>query len=155
MKSEQEQNNVKKEKRKKFKRSAFHIGVNIFVGIFIGILVLLLLAIGFMQTSTFREYLRGKIIEEVNANVNGKFFLDEIDGTILTTIELKNFGFIQSGDTVIHATEFNSSLAIMPLFTKRILLKKIELVNPQIKYVEFLPGKWTIDELFSSSQEPS
>ncbi len=143
----------KKNEPKKFRRSAFHIGVNIFVGIFEVVIVLLLLALGFMQTSTFREILRKKLVETVNESISdGEFFLDEIDGTILTTIELKNFGVVQNGDTVFYARKFKSSVALLPILTKKILIREISLEKPRIKYEESAPGKWNLNEIFASGK---
>ncbi len=139
------------EKPKTFRRSAFHIGVNIFVGIFEVLIVLILLAIGFMQTSTFRNYLREKVVEEVNKKINGEFYLEEIDGTILTTIELKKFGIIENGDTTLSVDEFRSSLALFPLLGKKILLREITLVNPKAKFLEIEKGKWTIADVFKKN----
>ncbi len=141
------------EKPKTFRRSAFHIGVNIFVGFFEILILLLLLAIGFMQTSTFRNLLKDELTEAVNNEINGEFFLENLKGTILTTIELDNFGLKINDDTLFFARKFKSELSVLALINKKILFKKISVAEPKIKILETEKGKWNYSLLLPQSEK--
>ncbi|MDZ7766751.1 MAG: hypothetical protein U5K00_20410 [Melioribacteraceae bacterium] len=59
-----------KRKKQKVRRSLFHKIVNVFIGIVASIIVLLVLLLGISQTSTFRNYLKDKIVETTNSSLS-------------------------------------------------------------------------------------
>ncbi len=139
--------------KRKFRRSLFHIAVDVFVGILIFAVVVILLAIGAMQTSTFREYLRDEIVSAVNNEINGKFYLNELNGTILTSLELKDVGVIEDADTVFSANRISLSVSLIPLIERKILVRKFELDSPIIEIKEYKKNKFSLVDLLENKTE--
>jgi len=82
------------------RRSRFHKTVNVFVFFFVGIFILLLIIGGITQTSTFRNYLREKVVALVNEEINGKIEIGKIDGTIFTSLIMRDAKLLYLKDTI-------------------------------------------------------
>ncbi|MDH3268175.1 MAG: hypothetical protein OEM46_04905, partial [Ignavibacteria bacterium] len=75
-------------KKQKIKRPVARRIINYFVGTGVVIIVILLLAFGYTQTSSFRNWLKDFVVEQVNSSSNGKLAIEQLDGTIFTTLFL-------------------------------------------------------------------
>ncbi len=135
--------------KKKFRRTLFQKIVNFFLSIVLSILVLLLILIGFTQTSYFRNFVKNQIITNVNDQIQGRIYIESISGSFFTTLEINKFGLIAKSDTVFKADKFNLRLDIWAIIQKKIKLKEINLLNPEILFVENEKGDFTILDALS------
>ncbi len=141
--------------RKEFKRSLFHKIVSGFVLIAAVVIALLLLSIGFAQTSWFRSIAREKIIENVNENINGEFYLKAVSGTFINSLKLNDFGIVVEGDTVLSCQEASVKLSLQALLLKKIFVSKAAFRSPTIKILEDANGNWDINKLFENKARQS
>ncbi len=106
------------------KRTLFHRIVNVFLYIGIIILVLFLIAFGFSQTSTFRNYLRQNIVNIANKELNGHLSIGEIDGTIFTSLILRNTKINMGSDTLLYANLIEVKTSPLQIFLKEFMLER-------------------------------
>ncbi len=123
-------------------RRALRYGVNIFVYAFVGIFMLLMVFFGISQTSIFKNWLRDTVVEIVNEGINGKLSIEEIDGTIFTSLLIKNVTLTSlQNDTVVSAGNIELRTSPLKILFKNIYVRKFELKDAKIKLVEEEDGQ--------------
>ncbi|MEW6194435.1 MAG: AsmA family protein [Bacteroidota bacterium] len=137
----------------KIKRSLFRKIINTFIGIFLGVIFLSVILLGFTQTKTFRDYLRDTIVEEVNSSINGKLSIEKIEGTILTSVFLRNTTLTTSGDTLLSAHNVVVKINILQLMLKKIYIRNVLLENAKIKLLQDENGNWNYANLVKPTEE--
>ena len=111
-------------------------------------MVILLLALGFSQTSTFREMLRDKIVALANKELNGKLSIGKIDGTIFTSMFLRNTIVSMDGDTLLNAGLVEVKVSPLQIFLKRIYVRKVKLSDTKVAFIADSNGSLNISRLF-------
>lgn len=134
-------------------RKIFRRSVNIFLYFIIGILVILLIAFGITQTSVFRNWLKNAVVEELNNTMNGKISIEKLEGTIFTSLVLKNTLVTFERDTVLSAEHIELKTSPLKLLFKIIYLRKIELRNTFVYLREDSLGVLNILKLFPPSED--
>ena len=110
----------KSEQKPKTKRPLFRKIINSFLGIGIGFLLLFLIAFGYTQTSSFRNWLNEFVTEQVNSSTNGKLYIGEINGTIFTSLILSDLTYTLEEDTLLSAGEIELKFSPLRVFLKTI-----------------------------------
>ena len=122
--------------------------MNVFIGIVVSVIVLLVVAIGISQTTTFREFLRDEIVEIVNSDINGKFDITSIEGTLLTTLTINNVSLLDSSNqTIFYSDKINIKINPFALLTRKILLRQITFNNSQLAILGNEKGEWNLATL--------
>jgi hypothetical protein len=129
------------------KRSLFHRIVNIFLYTGLGLFIILLLLFSISQTSTFREFLRQKVVSIANQNLNGTLYINKIDGTIFTSLILRHTVLNMGMDTILNAGTIEVRTSPLQLLLKKIKVRKIEISNAAISLVSDSTGKLNISAL--------
>jgi uncharacterized membrane protein YeaQ/YmgE (transglycosylase-associated protein family) len=140
----------KKEVIKK-KRTLFHRIVNIFLYSGIGLFIIILLLFGASQTSTFREFLRKTVIEQVNKNLYGTLYIGKIDGTIFTSLILRNTVLNMGRDTLLNAGKIELRTSPLQLLLKKIKIRKFEIVQADISLITDSTGRLNFSKLIPPS----
>ena len=136
-------------------RKTLRYGVNIFVYTFVGIFMLLMIFFGISQTSIFKDWLRDKVVETVNQEINGKLSIGEIDGTIFTSLIIKNVSLTSlQNDTVISAGNIELRTSPLKILFKNIYVRKFELKDAKIHLVEENDGQLNLLKIFPPSTTP-
>lgn len=136
-------------------RKALRYGVNIFIFTFLFIFMLLMIFFGVSQTSFFKSWLRDFVVETVNDEINGKLSIGEIEGTIFTSLIIKNttLSTLQN-DTVVSAGKIELRTSPLKILFKNIYVRKFELKDARIKLIEEEDGQLNLLKMFPSSDEP-
>ena len=144
---------AEQENKPKVKRTLFRKIVNVGIGIFLGLIVLIIVLLGFTQTYTFREWLREKVIATVNEDINGKLNIESIDGTILTSIFLRNSSLTVDGDTLFFAKNIEIKTSPLQLLIKKIYFRKILFQDVKVKMLQDQNGEWNYSHLSKPKEE--
>ncbi|PJA98046.1 MAG: hypothetical protein CO128_09345 [Ignavibacteriales bacterium CG_4_9_14_3_um_filter_30_11] len=139
---------MKRKKNNIKERTLYQKIVNVFISIFIVFLFFLFLFFSISQTSTFREYLRRTVVENLNQSINGKISIDKIEGTLLTSIYLKNIILTNKQDTLLKAETIELKTSPLQLLFKIIKIRKIELKNTKIEFITDTNGESNLDTIF-------
>lgn len=132
----------------KKKRSSFRIIINAFIVIGISVVFLLIAFVGFTQTKYFREYFREEVISIINENINGEFYVEKIDGSLFTSLILRNAYIKDERDTIIKARKLEAFFNPLQLFLKKIQIRKFALEETKIALVSDSLGVLNIEKLF-------
>jgi hypothetical protein len=146
----EEKKEIKKVKKK---RTLFQKIVNVFLYVGLGIFIILLLVFGFSQTSTFREMLRDTVIEEANSALNGTLDIEKIEGTIFTSLILRNTVVNIEEDTILTADKIEVRTSPLQLLFKKIYARKIEIENADISLQRNEEGILNIERLLPETEE--
>ena len=136
----------------KKKRTLLQRIVNAFLYTCIGFLVLLLIFLGISQTHTFREFLREKIIEEANSSLNGKIYIEEIEGTIFTSLILRNTVVNMERDTILKAETISVLTSPLQLLLKKIYVRDFEIDNATVNLSTDSSGTLNLVKLFPATE---
>lgn len=143
----------KKETAVKKKKNLLHRIVNIFLYIGISLLLLLIIIFGISQTSAFKEYLREIVLEEVNSALNGKVYIEKIEGTIFTSLLLRNAAVTMDSDTLLKAESIEVKTSPLRLLLKNIYIRKFELKNASVSLIKDRTGEINFARLFPPAEE--
>lgn len=135
------------------RRSLFHKIINGFVGFFIGFFLLILLILGFTQTSLFRGILREQVIKIANNSLNGTINIGRIDGTIFTSLLLNDVTVNIKQDTLLKARLIEVRTSPLQIFYKKIFVRKVGIENAKIAFLKDSTGKLNVSKLFKPKEE--
>ncbi len=131
------------------KRTLLQKIVNVFLYAGIVILIILMIFFGFSQTSTFREILRDKVVNIANKNLNGHLSIGKIDGTIFTSLVLRNTEINMGTDTLLNAGVITIKTSPLQIFLKRIFIRKVEISDAKVAFISDSSGILNISKLFT------
>lgn len=140
-------------KRNKQKKSTFRKIVNGFLYVGIGIIIAFLILFGISQTSTFRDWLKDKLVTTINGSINGNLSINRIDGTIFTSVILNNTLLLQERDTLFFAEEIELRTSPLKLLFKTIHLRTFKISNAKISFLKDEQGKLNISKISKPSGE--
>lgn len=138
-------------KREKKKRTLLQKIVNIFLYIGLGIFLIIAIAFAISQTSFFRHWLKDKAMNIANNELNGKVYIGELDGTIFTSLILRNTNITMGNDTLLNAGKVEIRTSPLQLLFKKIYVRKIELDDIRINLIKDSTGELNISKLISPS----
>ncbi|MFO7445958.1 MAG: hypothetical protein R6W90_06295 [Ignavibacteriaceae bacterium] len=142
----------KGQKKNKKKRPLFRRIVNWFLYFFLGLFVLLLIVFAITQTSTFREYLRETVISEANSALNGTVYIEKIEGTIFTSLLLRNTVVNMESDTLLHAGTIELKTSPLQLLLKKIKVRYFEIKDARVALIEDSTGTLNVVNLLPPSE---
>ena len=137
------------------KRTLLQKVVNVFLYTGIVLLIIFLVFVGFSQTSTFRNFLRNEVVTIANKELNGHVDIGKIDGTIFTSIVLRNTIVNMGSDTLLNAGIIEVKTSPLQMFLKRIYIRKFEIADAKIAFVADSTGSLNISRLFPSTPKDS
>ncbi|NNG27693.1 MAG: hypothetical protein HKM87_09215, partial [Ignavibacteriaceae bacterium] len=141
-------------KRKKVKRPLYRRIINVFIYFGVGLIALLMITFAITQTSTFRNWLRETVIEQVNSSTNGQLFIERIDGTVFTSLILNNTTLTLEGDAILKAGKIEIKTSPLKMLFKIIYFRKIEIKDATIALLKDENGELNISRLIPPSEEP-
>ena len=116
--------------------------------------MLIVLLLGISQTSTFRDFLRTKITDIANSSLNGQLYIGKIEGTILTSLSIKEISLTDSDNsTIFYSGNIEIKLDPFQLLTKKILIRDIIVKDAQFSLLQNEDGRWNIETLGTPSEE--
>ncbi|MGK9476609.1 hypothetical protein [Melioribacter sp. OK-6-Me] len=139
--------------KNKSKKSLFRRIVNIFIAaglLFIGLIILF---IGFSQTRTFRNFIKDNLVKIVNSNTDAKLSIENIEGTILTSVFINKPHLTTGSDTLLNAEKLIIKTSPLQLLLKRIYIREVELRNASINLLQDKNGEWNFSALFKPKEE--
>jgi hypothetical protein len=140
-------------KKPKIKRSLFRRIVNGFIYFGIGVMIALMILFAISQTSSFREWLREKVVTTINGSINGELSIERIDGTVFTALVLNNTSLVQERDTLLFAEQIEIRVSPLEILFKTIYFRKIALTNANISFLKDKSGTLNISRLTKPSGE--
>ncbi|BDQ04066.1 hypothetical protein [Ignavibacterium sp.] len=129
--------------------------VNTIVYFVVGLIFLLMVVFVISQTNFFKEWLRDTLVETLNKEIKGSLSVEEIDGTIFTSLQIKNAVLTSlQKDTVVSVGFIELRTSPLKLLFKNIYARHIELRDVNAKLVEEEDGELNLLKIFPSSEEP-
>ncbi len=138
---------------KKVKRPLYRRIINAFIYFGLGVIVILIIAFAITQTSTFRNWLRETVIEQVNTSTNGELYIERIDGTIFTSLILNKTALTLEGDTILNAGSIEVKTSPLKMLFKIIYFRKIEIKDASIALLTDENGELNISKLIPPSED--
>jgi len=135
------------------KRSIFHKIVNYIIGFFLGIFLLILLILGFTQTSLFRNILRDQVVKIANSSLNGTISIGKIDGTIFTTLYIRDVTVNMKSDTLLKAKLIDVRTSPLQIFYKKIYVREVGIHGANIALLKDTAGNLNVSKLFKPKEK--
>jgi hypothetical protein len=140
-------------KKTKIKRPLARRIINYFIGAGVGIIIILFVVFGFTQTSSFRNWLKNFVVEQVNSSTNGKLSIEGLDGTIFTSLILSKTVYTLEDDTLFSAGKIELRVSVLKIFLKTIYLRKLEIDDAKISLLKDENGELNISRITSPSKQ--
>ncbi|MCK9424413.1 MAG: AsmA family protein [Ignavibacteriaceae bacterium] len=133
------------------RRSRFHKTVNVFLFFFVGLFLLFMLIGGITQTATFRNYLREQIVSLVNGEINGKIEIGKIDGTIFTSLIVRDAKLLYQQDTIASIRKVEVKISPLQIFLQKIFVRKILIEDASFVLLRDSAGVLNLTKAFPST----
>lgn len=140
-------------KKPKIKRPLARRIINYFIGTGVGLVIILLMAFGYTQTSSFRNWLKDYVTEQVNSSTNGKLVIGKLDGTIFTSLILSNTSYLIDNDTLFFAERIELKVSPLRIFLKTFYFRKLEIENADISLLKDENGVLNLSKITTPSGE--
>jgi hypothetical protein len=144
-----EESNTEKKIRKP--RGLYHRIVNYFLFFAIGLFIIFLLALGFTQTSTFREFARKEVLNILNDSLNGRFNIGQIDGTIFTTLIVRDVSLESQNQNIFQVDKVALRIKLLRILKKEIYVKDLNIDGVKGNLVKDSLGIFNIEKVFPST----
>ena len=95
--------------------------------------------------------MRKTVIEQANKNLNGTLFIGKIDGTIFTSLILRNTVLDMGKDTLLNAVKIELRTSPLQLLLKKIKIRKFEIAQADISLITDNKGKLNLSKLIRPS----
>lgn len=141
------------EQKPKRRRTLFQKIVNVFLYIGIVVLGLLVFLFGLSQTQTFRNWLRDFVVVTANENFNGTLSIGKIEGTIFTSLILRDAVVTMGEDTLLNAGTIEVRTSPLRLFLKKIYVRKAEIKDANVSFIADSLGELNVSKLFPPFEE--
>src|SRR3989337_3720933 len=141
------------EPRPKRKRTLLQRIVNVFLYIGLVLLFCFVLFFAVSQTQIFKNWLRDFIVDLANDNLNCKVSIEKLEGTIFTSLILRNTVVTMEKDTLLNAGVIELRTSPLKIFLKTIYVRKFEIKDTRVAFVEDSLGELNIAKLFPPSKE--
>ena len=138
-------------RKNKIKRSLPRKIGNGIIGFFVAIFILFLVFIAFSQTSTFREFLRSKIIEIATNSINGKLEIESVEGTIITQLKLKNVSLSDDSEQLFSSRKIEIAINPFYILAKRIKVTKLAIAGANFALLESSDNEWNISRFIKKN----
>lgn len=132
------------------KRSLLHKAVNVFISVLAGLFFLLMAVVAFMQTATFRELLRSRVISIVNDEIHGEINIGKIDGSFFTGLTLTDVSLKDSRDTVASVHKVELLFNPLYLIKKNIYVRYAGITGLNARLYKDSAGALNITKIFPS-----
>lgn len=143
---------MKSSKKPKIKRPLSRRIINYFVGTGVGLIVIFLIAFGYTQTSSFRNWLKDFLVEEVNSSTNGKLNIGQLEGTIFTSFIISDISYTFEKDTIFSARKIELKVSPLRVFLKTFYFRKLDIENANISLLKDENGDLNISKITSPSE---
>ncbi len=141
----------KEEKKVKKRRTLLQKIVNVFLYIGLGIFLILVIAFAVSQTSFFRNWLREKAMSAANDALNGEIYISRLDGTIFTSLILRDTYITMDSDTLLKASKIEVRTSPLQLLFKKIYVRNVELDSARINLIRDRDGTLNLSKLIPPS----
>ncbi len=138
-------------RKPKIKRPLYRRIINYFIGVTVSLVVIVMIGFAYTQTSSFRNWLKDFIVEEVNSSTSGDLSIARIDGTIFTSLILSKTIYTFDEDTLFSADKIEVKFSPLRIFLKSIYFRKLEIENAKISLLKDENGELNISKLTSPS----
>jgi len=104
------------------------------------------------QTAWFKNWLRGYIVREANAYLNGTLSIERLGGNLFFGVEMENIGISMDGTEVVAVKDLGLDYNVFELISKGLSVNSIRLDHPVI-YLKREGDTWSISRLVKKQQE--
>ncbi len=107
----------------------------------------------FVRTEQFRTLARQHLLDALNTSLVGQLSLERLEGTLWGSLVLHQVHLEHQGETVLHIPRLTVRYRLLPLFTARLEVSDISLVDPFIRLSQDDGGGVTLLEAVSPAAQ--
>lgn len=108
-------------------------------------IVLALLAVSFMQTPIFKNWLKNKLIEMAEARINGAIAIESLRGNLFSYVQIEGLTITSAGKEVFRLKRGFFRYNPYALLRKRISVRQIILESPEFNLVQIDSTHWNFE----------
>jgi translocation and assembly module TamB len=111
------------------------------------------LVVGVTQTGTGQGYIRDLVVGRVAPRVRGKLYVGRISGSFLEGVTIDSVELRGIDDSLVAASgRIRVVYDLRDLFDKRVLLKRVDVTNPVVRFEQAEDGTWNYKKAFAASK---
>jgi hypothetical protein len=108
------------------------------------------------QTSVFRGWFYGLVLEKINENLDGRIEAADIKISPFEGLKIRDLRIISAGDTLAFVKKITVRYSFTPLFDNYLYIKSVTIDNPKIKLLRNgIDSTWNFEHLIKPSSDTS
>ncbi len=108
---------------------------------------LVLIASIAIQTRYFKNWLRDKVVDTANQNLNARLTISQINGNFFTSLKFDNVVLMQKSDTILAAPNLEIQYALLPLIFSEIHINSFHINSVNLRLRQLQDSTWNIANL--------
>jgi len=126
-----------------------------YIILFIVIIVLLISTLVLMtQTAPFKNWLRHKIVTEINKSINGQLKIRHLGGNLLTHFKITDVLLTSQGDTILYLSQLTINFSPSRLLKSEILVRVIAFDAMDLRLKQLPDSTWNVTNLIITEDKP-
>jgi autotransporter translocation and assembly factor TamB len=118
------------------------------------VLMLVLLTGAVIETSFFKNWLRGVIVKQANQHINGTLAIGRFKGDLFTGVELDDVAVLMDGEPIVRIDALKTSYSIRELVSNGTIVDSVTVVRPVVT-AHREGARWQLARLVKPSNSQS
>lgn len=121
----------------------------LFVGILVGFSLLII------QSSSFKDQLRKRIINLANDNLKGELRIEEISGNLWSHLKITGISLLDNDGIILQIEEIEAKYDLKKILQKKIIIHQLSIGEPYAFLSQVEAGSWNFEKLFPAQKVSS
>ena len=114
---------------------------------FFAFLTLLIGLVLFSQTPLFKNWIKGKIVDQISQLIEGRATIEDLSGNLFTRVSLSGIHLIDQQDTILAIGKIDLVYEPLKLFRKKISIENLTLAQTKILLSQKSDSSWNISQI--------
>jgi len=114
---------------------------------FLRCLILLMGIMLFSQTPLFKNWVKGKIVAQINQYINGQVTIEELSGNLFRGVSLSGIRLIDQRDTILVVGQLKLNYQPLKLLQKKISIKELTIAETELLLNQISDSSWNIGHI--------
>ena len=114
---------------------------------FFAFLTLLIGLVLFSQIPLFKNWLKGKIVDQISQSIEGRATIEDLSGNLFTRVSLSGIHLIDQQDTILAIGKIDLVYEPLKLFRKKISIENLTLAQTKILLSQKSDSSWNISQI--------
>jgi translocation and assembly module TamB len=101
----------------------------------------------FSQTPLFKNWVKGKIVDQINQSINGRVAIEDLSGSLFSGVSFTGFQLINQRDTIVTIGKIDLDYQPFKLLRKQISIKELTIAETELFLNQRSDSSWNMGHI--------